>query len=329
MNSFLGNDEVLIVRLGKIGDIVIASSIFSAIKKKYPDVRLSLLTLKTNKEVLKYNRDIDKVYFTKKNLLIYPTLLSLSKKKFDLLIDLNDDPSKTSRIIRKTLNAKTTAGFDFGENEKPDIYLKRPDKEKTHIIERLGKLLGTLDPEFRNIKPEPILYLGKNENDEIKNQLNSYKNNNKIISINLSAGALIRYWEEEKWTQLIGQIHELSDDWKFILLNTQKDIHIAEKIRNALPENIFIPVLYNSFQHYASYIYNTDLLITADTAAVHIASAFNIPVIALYPDYEWNFISWQPLSAKYRSLRASAHNINSINVEEVFKSFQEIVLEIY
>jgi len=257
--------------------------------------------------------------------MIYPLLLSLRNKRFDLLIDLNDDPSRTSRNIRKILKVKISAGFDFGEKEKPDIYLKRPDKEKTHIIERLETLLETLDTEFRNTQLRPILYIGKNENNEIKNQLSSYKGSFNIISVNLSAGAPIRYWEGKNWIMLIKNIINLSGKWKFVLLSSHKDIYIAEKIRKALPDNIFIPVLSDSFQHYAAYICNSDLVITADTAAVHIASAFNIPVLALYPDYKWNYVSWQPLSQSYRAMRSDSHSINSIKVEEVFKSFQEII----
>ena len=68
----LRNKKVLIVRLGKIGDIIVASFVFEALKKKFPGIEISFLTLKTNQEVLKFNNDIDHIIFTKK---IFPSIL--------------------------------------------------------------------------------------------------------------------------------------------------------------------------------------------------------------------------------------------------------------
>lgn len=59
----LSGKEILIIRLGKIGDIIIASVVFDILKKRFPDLKISLLTLKRNKEVLKYNPNIDKKIF--------------------------------------------------------------------------------------------------------------------------------------------------------------------------------------------------------------------------------------------------------------------------
>lgn len=98
-----------------------------------------------------------KKYFSYKNILLYLTLLRLSIYHYDYLLDLNDDPSSTSKFIRKMIRAKTTIGFDFGESEKPDINVKHPSKEKTHILERIERLLSSMN--FNLLKEEmlPIL----------------------------------------------------------------------------------------------------------------------------------------------------------------------------
>ncbi|HRP93140.1 MAG TPA: hypothetical protein PLH53_09615, partial [Ignavibacteriaceae bacterium] len=109
----LSNKKVLIVRLGKIGDIIISSFVFEVLKKRFPEIEISLLTLESNREVLKYNTDIDHLILSKKNISIYFQLLSLRKIFFDLVIDLNDDPSTTSSAIRKIIKAKRIVGFNF------------------------------------------------------------------------------------------------------------------------------------------------------------------------------------------------------------------------
>ncbi len=320
----LRNKKVLIVRLGKIGDIIISSFVFEALKKKYSDIEISLLTLKTNQEVLKYNNDIDHLILTKKNLSIYFTLLSLRKNNFDLVIDLNDDPSITSKVIRKLLEAKRVVGFSFMSDEKSKDLIPQPPKDKTHIIYRIKHLLNELGISLTDDEVHPKLYLGSKENSDIVNQLKDFINDKKLVALNISAGAEIRYWKTENWVELIKKIIEKYPEVIFVVLTTEKDKHLSDTINNKLNSDKIIKQTYYSFHHYASYIYNCDLLISPDTAAVHIGSAFNKPIIALYPDYDWNFVSWQPLSKKFKSVKSKTNFINSISVDEVYNSFTEL-----
>ncbi|MBK9099891.1 MAG: hypothetical protein IPM14_17665 [bacterium] len=108
-----GKKRILIVRLGKIGDIIIASSVFLVWKKLFPDNHITLVTLDKNKDVLKYNRDVDEIYFVKNRAQLFFQIIKLRSERFDLLVDLNDDPSTTSAILRKYIKATVTAGFKF------------------------------------------------------------------------------------------------------------------------------------------------------------------------------------------------------------------------
>lgn len=328
MMDLEGKKNILILRLGKIGDIIIASAAFSAWKKIFPENKLYLVTLSKNKDVLRYNSDLDKILFIKNKLFLFLKLIGLRKVKFDLLLDLNDDPSTTSSLIRKFVNTKTTAGFKFSDRNVYDIFLEQPSKKETHIIQRLLQLMEQLNPKFRNVKLQPVLYLGKKEADEVKMELNSQRNNGKIIAINLSAGAPIRYWPEKNWINLISMICNESDIWNFIFLAEHRDEKIRDKIIEQVDKSRIIAVHHKTFQHYAAYIKNSDIVITADTAAVHISSSFNIPVVAIYPNYEWNFISWQPLSTHFISIKSKDENIFSVSVEEVYKSFIKLTSEL-
>ena len=328
MPDLSGNKKILIVRLGKIGDIIITSSVFDLLKRNYPGINISLLTLDKNLEVLKYNPNIDKIYFTNKNLSLFFLLFRLRKNKYDLILDLNDDPSRTSGTIRRILKAKTTAAFDFDISPKPDIAIRQPLKNSTHIIERIKKLLEGLEIQIGNNELRPSLYIGKSELKDVEEQINQENGSSKILAINLSAGAPIRYWPVPKWIELLNRISGKYPDYKFLLLATDDDKGLREKIRKNIPDSRLLRQKFNSFQHYASYICKADLLITADTAAVHIGSAFDKPQIVLFPAVEWNFISWQPLSGISKSIKSKEESLAAISVEEVWLTFEEIVKNI-
>lgn len=320
----LRNKKILIVRLGKIGDIIISSFVFEALKKKFPGIDISLLTLKTNQEVLKYNPDIDNLILTKKNLSIYFKLLSLRQTNFDLVLDLNDDPSTTSNVIRRLIKAKRIVGFGFSPDEKNKDLIPQPHKDETHIIFRIKHLLNEFGISLTDEEVHPKLYLGSKENSDIVNQLKDFINDKKLVALNISAGAEIRYWKTENWIELIKKIIEKYPEVIFVALTTEKDKLLSDMINNKLNSAKIIKQTFYSFHHYASYICNCDLLISPDTAAVHIGSAFNKPIIALYPDYDWNFVSWQPLSKKFRAIKSKTNFINSISVDEAYNSFTEL-----
>lgn len=322
------NKNILVVRLGKIGDIIISSFVFDIIKKNNPQTKIYLLTLDRNREVLKYNPNIDQIYLVNKNILLWFKLLLIRRIKFDMLIDLNDDPSSTSKLIRKIIHAKVLAGYKFYKNDKLDFSVERPSKESSHIIERVKLLIQKLNFKFNESEVKPKLYLGEKENQEVLEELKPIKRTHKILAVNISAGAEIRYWTSEKWIELLNKINTVKDNLYFLILSDKDDVSLSEKIVDQISNKNVMRNTLQSFQHFASYINNSDMLISADTSAVHIASALNKPVTALFPDYEWNFVSWQPLSDKFVSIRSQKHSIDAISVDEVFTSFLQLYKEV-
>ena len=70
--------------------MVVTTPIFRELKKAYPSISISVLASKENKDVIKNNPYIDKIYTNYKNSIFndLPTLLKLRKKSFDVCIEL-------------------------------------------------------------------------------------------------------------------------------------------------------------------------------------------------------------------------------------------------
>lgn len=321
--------KILIVRLGKIGDLIVTSFVFEVLKKKYPHLEIHLLTLSSNKDVLKYNPRLTKVIYTKKNLSLYLKLNRLRKESYDMILDFNDNPSTTSALIFKFVSARIKAGYNFSKYERYINFKITPiKKENSHIIERMNNFLLQLGIKADEKLVKPFFYLGSKEFAEIEFELSSTGKGKHLIAVNLSAGAKIRYWEVEKWKLLLHSINDAYKNCFFLLLSTEKDRMQQRQLASFLgTENCFEAKL-ASIQHFAAYIKSADMLITPDTSAVHLASAFGIPTLALYPNPEWNYVSWLPYHIAYRSIKSSTENINDIPVQEVFIKFKSLINEI-
>ena len=321
--------KILIVRLGKIGDLVVTSFVFEVLKEKYPHLDIHLLTLSSNKDVLKYNSRLTKVIYTKKNLSLYLKLLGLFNEQYDMILDFNDNPSNTSALIFKFVNARIKVGYDFPKYERYINFKVTPiKKENSHIIERMNNFLFQLGIEADEKLVKPFFYLGSNELTEVKTELSLVSNSKHLIAVNISAGAKIRYWEIEKWNQLLQSINDEYKNCFFILLSAEKDQMQQRQLATSLGTENFIECKLASIQHFAAYIKSSTILITPDTSAVHIASAFGIPTLALYPNPQWNYISWQPYRIAHRSIKSPTENINDISVQEVFIKFKSLINEI-
>ena len=74
--------SVLILKYDRIGDMVVTTPIFRELKIAYPDISLSVLASKVNKDVIKNNPYIDNIYTNYKNNVFkdLPILLKLRKK---------------------------------------------------------------------------------------------------------------------------------------------------------------------------------------------------------------------------------------------------------
>jgi ADP-heptose:LPS heptosyltransferase len=318
--------KILIIRLGKIGDIVVTSFVFELIKSNYPQINIYLLTLKSNQDVLEFNPRLKKVFYSTNSVTLFWNILKLKFFNFDLLLDFNDNQSTTSFFLFRFLRAEFKAAYNFKKyKDIIDIKINPLAKNETHIIERTKDFLLQMGIPIDNYKVKPFFYLNPSVYTEVKKE----KGEDEImVAINLSAGAKIRYWEEKKWVELLKLILKEYPSFKLLLLSTPQDEPLRKEIHSSLIQTQYPAVKNFTIQHFASYIQISDILITPDTSAVHIASALGIPTLAMYPNFDSNFVSWQPYKIPYRSIKSSTESVKQISVKEIFEAFQSLVNEI-
>ncbi len=60
-----------------------------------------------------------------------------------------------------------------------------------------------------------------------------------------------------------------------------------------------------------------NLLVTPDTAAVHLASAFYIPVFGIYVQYATEEMIWSPYRSDFEYVLTREPNLKNVTFEEV------------
>lgn len=300
--------------------MILTTPLFKELKRIFPDSELSVLASADNSLIADNLKCVDYTYvYNKKAFSTAKLLLSLRRKSFDYWIDPKDEYSSTAKILERFCRAKTSLGFNI--------------KEKVFDVNLQNFVIG----EHRvDINLSPVNYLSESnqykriyphidipmpDSNSISDKLD--KIGGKYILLNLSAGINNRDLAIEKWIELVNDIYT---DKNILITGIKKDYNnINTILKSADGKKIYFIKTKNIFE-LAELIKRADLLITPDTAAVHLASCFDTPIVCFYNSVKWNQKKFAPLSTKQRIVVSDNENsFDSISSAELHAAVNELL----
>jgi ADP-heptose:LPS heptosyltransferase len=331
--------NILVVRQhNQVGDMLCSLPLFAALKKKYPEAKITLVASVTNYNIVfgDVNPFINDVLIFNKSTLFH--IFKFFKKLRSISFDLGIVPStfsisRTSHFINYFSGAKIRIGaksindkynkVDFLLNIKSDFEW---DKLKLHQTERNLDIVRQINCNLTKDEKNKIR-IGLSEEEKkfadefIKNNLPD--KNRKIFAFQPGAGKIGNRWSIENFVELISQLHNKYNP--YILINSGPiDKEITDEVTRRLSQlGIQDIVLYNPIREVGAILAKSDLFITNDTGTMHVAAMVNTKVIALFGPT--NAYEWAPPYGNVTSIQSKSQNINDILVEEVFNKSCEIL----
>jgi heptosyltransferase-2 len=312
--------------------------LFAALKKKYPDAKITLVASVTNYNIVygdvnPYINDV--IIFNKSTLFhIFRFLKKLRSVPFDLgIVPSTVSMSRTSHYINYISRAKVRIGVKSinGKHNKVDYLLNiksdfQWDKLKLHQTERnldiVRQINCDLTPQEKN-----NLRIGFSEkegtaaDDFIKKNLPD--KSKKIFVFQPGAGKTQNRWDVKNFEELISLLQKKYNP--YILVNSGPiDKEVTEELTKLLSEKgIQDKILYNSIRVVGAIIAKSDLFISNDTGTMHVGAMVNAKVIGLFGPT--NAYEWGPLNENGAYIQSKSQNINDITVEEVFEKACELL----
>ena len=316
-----GSSKFLFIRQDRIGDVLVSTPLFHAIHQTYPKAVIDVVMSPNNIMALENTSVVRKKWVYRKNVMAILALFrSLRREKYDFVIDLMDNPSATSTILALCSGGNWNIGLDKANAYAYDIAVPLRSRKEVHIVERLAAMLSVF-----KIQPDPeelrIQYQTTQESDRRARELleEIRKTGRRIIAINISAGSEVRFWGVENYKRLIEKLREHVPTSVCLILHKASDAFRAREITSSLDQVIVPPQ--TSFDEFAALIQQSDILITPDTAAVHLAAAFNVPSIVLYVQSDPNLRIWEPYGSLSECLVTPVDDLSTISVSEVMDAF--------
>ena len=312
--------KILVVQIGRYGDLILTTPLLSAIKSHIPDCELHVLVSHRNEKLQKSITHVDKFYVYKKSLLSLITILfKLRKEKYDIYIDPKDEYSAESKYLSLLVGSKKSIGFNRGNDLVFTIaiqsrYSGNDSVSSSHIAQRNVDIMRLLHHD----NPKELTFalkVSQDSKDFLSNYLVSCSTERYVV-INVSAGSINRYWQIEKWIEIKHFL--VKNGFTVCLTSSPKDIESLKSIKLQNPKvHIFTP---RDINDTVALIKNAVFIISPDSAPIHIASAFNIPVIGLFSAVDWNKNRFAPVSSLHqvvqpRGVHSDIRDITTSDVE--------------
>ena len=324
--------SVLILKYDRIGDMVLSTPIFRELKLAYPNISISVLASKENRDVIKYNPYVDKIYTNYKNQIFndLPTLLKLRKKNFDVCIELDHSVIPHAILRLKILNPKKIISIHKdgrygvkGVDLKIYDYFTKKDT-KSHF----GKIwLETLI--FFGISPSSYsydLFLGNIEKEKAK--IFAISLGKKIkIGINMEGSFPEKSIQKEELEKICVGLHNNFNNIKIVILTSPDKLLEKRQLISELGLDFVIPS-YNTktIIDAAALIEQLDLIITPDTSIVHIAASFDKPVVSIHENNKDSFRLWSPTSTLSKTVFASSsYGLVNYSVDDIIESASDFL----
>lgn len=288
--------KILIVQIGRIGDMVLTTPVFEALKERYPHAELHLLASPKGAPVIAHDPRIARIHLHRKGAAgLVSSILALRRERFDVWVDPKDHASTEGALLARWSGAPRRIGFNAeGSRAFTETVPSESENATLHATERNLLALRGLGIERRGVM-RPSLYIEKNAEEAVERGLNGAA---APAVVNISAGQATRRWKEEGWSAVIRFCFEKRMD--VALAFQPSDADRAAAFKREFPR-LIVPDS-PGIGHAAALVKRAALVVTVDTAVVHLASAYDVPVVALYPNVAWNFAKFRPLSTRQEVL---------------------------
>jgi ADP-heptose:LPS heptosyltransferase len=275
---------VALVSNTAIGDTLMATPAFRALKKSMPGVKCIAVLNPVNAELFATNPYIDEI-------LLYGgrwsgflgTLLRLKALRVDAVLLLHsNEPQATPLAVfcgaQKVIKIPNDKNRFAAFHTNPKI---ASSKDRHGLFDRLEQL-KFLGIESNDARME--LFLKKEwvaEADVLLRQ-NSFLDRT-LIGFQIGASTLSRMWFEDRWIELASILLASNSNIRILLTGSPKEREAAQKIKDKIADDRVLNIAGAlSIGAAAALIGKLNVFVTPDTGPMHIAVALKTPSVALY-----------------------------------------------
>ena len=330
-------ERVLVIRRDNIGDLVLTTPLFTALRRAKPDAWIGALVNTYSAQVLAGNPDLDAVFAydkakhrpDKHRLSVYfetaRLILTLRRLSIDQVVLAGPGAQAQAYSLGRWIKARSIIGFvtPTFRPRKITIPVEYGEGAALHEVQDVFRLLAPLG--IQGPIPACKVYADPNLVQQWSAHVASrVEGRQPLIAIQLSARRVKQRWPASCFADLMQMLH-LRSSSRFVLLwspgkaeNTHHpgDDAKAAEVCACLPKGFpVVACATKTLTDLVAVMSLAEIVITPDGGAMHLAAGLGKPVVALFGDSP--AARWHPWSTPYRIVQAANQDVADIRVTSV------------
>jgi heptosyltransferase-2 len=327
---------ILFVTLSNLGDIILTTPVLERIHEEFPEAKIDVITGDPGKALFPGHPAVREVIVPRRHSPLAVRFLStmaLRRRRYDLAVDLKN--SLLPFIVGAKYKASSLATALKGQGARG----KGREKAKQHkVYEHLSRL-ASLGIDISGT-PKFFIPVTQEEKVFVDKALKSAAGK-KIVVMNPGAKSHLKRWDAAKFADLAVRLTETQGCHIFVVGNDDdKDVMarflpLAKSCVTDLSSRTSLGAL-------ADLMRRSGLVVTNDSAPLHVASAVNAPTVAIFgPTDEAKYgplasksivvrppdIVCRPCGKALCSIGPDEGCISRLSVEEVFEAARKILTD--
>lgn len=263
--------KILLIRFSSIGDIVLTTPVVRCLKKQLPEAELHYLTKPAFAEILQANPYLSQVKLLDKDW--KKMMHNLKSEQYDLIVDLHHN-LRTLRLKLGLPGVKSVSFPKINYEKWLMVRFKINRLPDLHIVDRYLQTVQFLG--IRNDDAGLDFFIKEEKDLSILNMLPP-SHQSGYVGIVIGASYKTKQLPLSKLTELCRTIHR-----PIVLLGGKEDMLNGKALSVLDPKRIFDGCGKFSLMESAFLVSKADNIISHDTGLMHIAAAFQKPIVSVW-----------------------------------------------
>jgi predicted lipopolysaccharide heptosyltransferase III len=295
--------NILLIQLKRIGDLILTTPAIAALREKFPDANMTLVTSREGAALLPAIPGIDQTLIMRRNLTDAGGFFSVARKQFDYCIDFtrNDRSAFLALLshakkrivsyrVKRRSKVRRGAYNEFVQHRMRDM----------HTIDYNLSLLEPLG--IQDATPPIALNLPETARVKAEALLRHANIQKPYVLFHPGSARTEKFWEPDRWAEVIS--HATQRKISAVLTggsSAQEKAHLAaieaklpRPVGNAGPSVVDLSGKMDLLT-LGALIAQARLVVTVDTASMHLAAATRTPQVVLFGPT--NPFHWYPREA--------------------------------
>jgi ADP-heptose:LPS heptosyltransferase len=332
--------RILVIRVGRVGDTIMMTPALAALLDVYPEATLTIVASPEGSRLLKnyhprveaiwiWNRYGLQSHFDKKRL-----IRQIAEAHFDLAFCFDTNPGIARLLVA------STAKIYIQKNLGPPVHCAR------HYLNTIEQACGQkLDHYYNNVPvadkaaqqvAHELSQHGISDDDTVVMLHPTYSGYSKL-GLRKRHARKRKLWPAQNYAELAGRLLKSGDEKnkkiKILMVLLPSELTLGKKIVRLCHSPVTLLPSESGFERYLAMIQRADVFVSPDTGPMHIASALNTRVVAMFSDKDPSDCGPYMEPDRFWILRSELtrhpeKGISAISVDAVYRAcMQQIAAE--